>query len=165
MKKEDNVRNGKRKMKNRTLDMFSMHELLKKKIKVEKNLEANFSNLFDFVEEAEGDFFTSNNYEAYGRLEGNYNKSLNQADLLNIYLSNENKIGVSEYNDSHKILIEKIEEKNKDYIKKECEKIMSEKTPEELKERAGVSKEPYVVPKLIYHRGSAPRRFGYKSEG
>jgi len=140
-------------MKNRTLDMFSMPELLKKKIKVEKNLKVNFSNLSDFVE------------EAYGRLEGNYNKSLNQADLLNIYLSNENRIDVSEYNDSHKILIEKIEEKNKDYIKKECEKIMSEKTPEELKERAGVSKEPYVVPKLIYHSGGAPRRFGYKSEG
>ena len=138
-------------MKNKTLDMFSMPELLRKKRMVEENLRLHFSNLANFVEETDGDFFTSNNSEVYGRLEGHYSKFLNQADLLNIYLLNENKIDVSEYKEPHKILIEKIEEKNRDYIRKECEKIMDKKTPEERDERAGVSKEPLVILEVTYH--------------
>ena len=76
-----------KKMKNKTLDMMSEKELLKRKRRIEINLKSHFNNLVNFVEDSEGYID-----EIYGTLEGNYNRALNDATLLNEYLSDEDKI-------------------------------------------------------------------------
>ena len=133
-------------MKNKTLDEMSEKELLKRKRRIERNLKFHFNNLVNFVENSGGDID-----EIYGTLEGNYNRALNDATLLNEYLSDEDKINAFEYTESHKILVEKTEAKNKDYVKGLCKQIMDEKTPEERDDRAGVSKEPLVILEVTYH--------------
>ena len=133
-------------MKNKTLDMMSEKELLKRKRRIEINLRSHFNMLMDFVENSEGDID-----EIYGTLEGNYNRALNDTDLLNEYLSDEDKINAFEYTESHKILVERTEAKNEDYVKGLCKQIMDEKTPKERDERAGVSKEPLAILEVTYH--------------
>ena len=133
-------------MKNKTLDMMSEKELLKRKRRIERNLKFHFNNLVNFVEDSEGYID-----EIYGTLEGNYNRALNDANLLNEYLSDKDKINAFEYTESHKILVERTEAKNKDYVKGICQQIMDEKTPKERDERAGVSRKPLVILEGIYH--------------
>ena len=132
--------------KNKTLDMMNEKELLKRKRRIERNLGVYFNNLVNFVENSGGDIG-----KIYGTLEGNYNRALNDATLLNEYLSDEDKINAFEYTESHKILVEKTEAKNEDYVKGLCKQIMDEKTPEERDDRAGISKEPLVILEVTYH--------------
>ena len=133
-------------MEKKILEGMSEKELLKRKRRIERNIKVYFNNLVNFVENSGGDID-----EIYGTLEGNYNRALNDATLLNEYLSDEDKINAFEYTESHKILVEKTEAKNKDYVKGLCKQIMDEKTPEERDDRAGISKEPLVILEVTYH--------------
>jgi len=79
------------------------------------------------------------------------NTDLSLLEINPLVLSDEDKINAFEYTESHKILVEKTEAKNEDYVKGLCKQIMDEKTPEERDERAGVSKEPLVILEVTYH--------------
>ena len=133
-------------MGKKILDGMSEKELLKRKRRIERNIKVYFNNLVNFVENSGGDID-----EIYGTLEGNYNRALNDANELNDYLSDEDKINAFEHTEAHKILVEKTEAKNEDYVKGLCKQIMDEKTPEERDDRAGISKEPLVILEVTYH--------------
>ncbi len=135
--------------KKRTLDMLAPKALLKKKRMIEKGLRTGLRSLSDFVRNTKGDFLASDNPEGYQRLDGDYMKYANQIEELNANLLKEDRIDPSKYQRRYERLVKIVEERNRNYIEEECAKINAGKTEDELKERAGISKDPYVVPTIV----------------
>ena len=150
-----------RKSKNKSLEMLEDNELLRKKGMIEKNLKNNFIDLHYFIKNLEGSIFDSKNRRRYGRLDGDYGRSRNNAELINLELYSRKFDLIDIFMPEHVKLVEETERKNNYHIREGCAKVNEGKTTEELKEREGVSREPLEIKMVSYRSGNPPRRYGY----
>jgi len=147
--------------KNIKIPEMDYTQLLKKRELVEESIKKTFSELEKFIIEIDGNIFYKNNYSKYGQLEGNYNRSMNAANLLNDHLPKSLRIS-NNYKLRHKRIVEIIDRSCEGYIREECNKIIEGRSEEDLIRMGGLSNEPYVVPTIRAPDINSSRKLGYE---
>ena len=106
---------------------LNLNELFTKGIGAEINLRRSHSILIDFINEFKGDFIPENDWRF-----NDYKEYMIQIYEIDSCLPLTNKINLSIYDKMNEEVLDKIEKKNSEHMKRECRKIRDGKTEKQL---------------------------------